>query len=432
MLPLSEPRHKDTFWRPALHPFLVALCLTDAKMGTTGWKRMRSMTWLRGLLLACLLLAPAAWASEAREAALGQASELWAQGEYGRAIAVLEPFEAEADPELDAMLASLLVMQAIDGLRPEDVANVDLARAIALAERAAAAGSPMALNELHLIHLNGWGVPVDLDKARDFLERAVAAGDEGARTNYAANLFEGSQLLPRDRDRACEIFNELLDVVDPQPYVAYYLGLARVQGDCGFTADPGQGIELVRLAADQGLRFAEFQMGLAYEEGVGVERDLAQALDWFQRAADQGVAPAQWRIGMSFVRGEGRAVDPARAVAWFSRAADAGHVDGLTSLAVMYATGSGVEKDTARALSLYQQAVDAGGVHAYRNLAGMYLVGEGVEADPVQAWLHYEMGVALGNKEEGWLRDAIEARLEPEARARAEAALAEWKSGQSR
>jgi|GEM_PF-2974728 len=393
---------------------------------------MRAMAWLRGLWLACLLLAPAAWAREAREAALGQASELWARGEYGQAIAVLEPFEAEADPELDAMLASLLVMQAIDGLRVEDLASADLSRAIALAERAAAAGSPMALNELHLVHLNGWGVPVDLDKARDFLERAVAAGDEGARTNYAANLFEGSALLPRDRDRACELFNELLDVVDPQPYVAYYLGLARVQGDCGFTADPEQGIGLVLLAAEQGLRFAEFQMGLAYEDGIGVERDLAQALDWFQRAADQGVAPAQWRIGMSFVRGEGRAVDPAQAVAWFSRAAASGHVDGLTSLAVMYATGSGIGKDTARAFSLYQQAVDAGGVHAHRNLAGMYLMGEGVEADPVQAWLHYEMGLALGNREEGWLRQAIESRLAPEARARAEAALAEWKAGRAR
>lgn len=393
---------------------------------------MRAMGLVLGLLLAGVAAASPATTEPAHEAALARAAGLWTEGDYAGAAATLEPFESQALPEVDAMLASILVSQAVDQVAAKDFATLDLSRAIALAERAAAAGSPMALNELHLVHLNGWGVPVDLDKARDYLERAVAAGDEGARTNYAANLFDGSALLPQDRDRACEMFSEILDVVDPQPFVAYFLGLARINGDCGYTADPVQGIELMRLAADLGLRGAEFQMGMAYEEGIGVERDVSEALAWFQRAADQGVAPAQWRIGMSFVRGEGRAVDPAQAVAWFSRAADAGHVDGLTSLAVMYATGSGVEKDTARALSLYQQAVDAGGVHAYRNLAGMYLVGEGVEADPVQAWLHYEMGVALGNKEEGWLRDAIEARLEPEARARAEAALAEWKSGQSR
>lgn len=357
---------------------------------------MDSMAWLRGLVLACLLVASAAWATDAREAALAQAGELWNQGQYSQAVAALEPFEAEADPDVDAMLATILVTQAIDGVRVEDLAGVDLARAIALAERAAAAGNGMALNELHLVHLNGWGVPVDLDKARDYLERAVAAGDEGARTNYAASLFDGNALLPRDRDRACELFTELLDVVEPQPHVAYYLGLARVEGDCGFAADPEQGMDLVLLAAEQ------------------------------------GVAPAQWRIGMSYVRGEGRAVDPAEAVAWFSRAAASGHVDGLTSLAVMYATGSGVEKDTARALSLYQQAVAAGGVHAHRNLAGMYLVGEGVEADPVQAWLHYEMGLALGNEDEDWLRKAIEARLSPADRERAQAALAEWKASQSR
>lgn len=390
------------------------------------------MAWLRGLVLAAWLAAPAAWADEARDAALAQASELWSQGDYDAAIAALEPFEANADPEVDATLATILVMQALDGTHVGELAGLDVSRAIALAERAAAAGNGMALNELHLVHLNGWGVPVDLDKARDYLERAVAAGDEGARTNYAASLFDGNVLLPRDRDRACELFTELLDVVEPQPYVAYYLGLARVEGDCGFAADPEQGMDLVLLAAEQGMRYAEFQMGAAFEEGVGVERDLTQALEWFQRAADQGVAPAQWRIGMSHVRGEGRAVDPAEAVAWFSRAAASGHVDGLTSLAVMYATGSGVEKDTARALSLYQQAVAAGGVHAHRNLAGMYLVGEGVEADPVQAWLHYEMGLALGNEDEDWLRKAIEARLSPDDRARAQAALADWKASQSR
>ena len=432
MLPLSEPRHKNTFWRPALHPFRIAVCLTDAMACTGGRKRMGLMAWVSGLWLACLLAAPQAWANDDREAALGQASELWTQGEYRQAIAVLEPFEAEADPGVDAMLATMLVIEATDGLRVEDLPGVDLARAIALAERAAAAGSPMALNELHMIHLNGWGVPVDLAKARDYLERAVAAGDEGARTNYAASLFDGTVLLPRDRDRACEMFNEILDVVDPQPHVAYYLGLARIQGDCGYSADPVQGIELVRLAAEQGLRSAEFQLGMAYEEGVGVGRDLAEALAWFQRAADKGLPPAQWRVGISHVRGEVGPADPEKAVEWFSRAAASGHVDGLTSLAVMYATGSGVDKDTAKALSLYQQAVDAGGVHAHRNLAGMYLMGEGVEPDPVQAWLHYEMGLALGNEEEDWLRKAIEARLSPVARKRAQAALADWKASRPR
>lgn len=432
MLPLSEPRHKDTFWRPALHPFRISVCLTDAMTCRGGYKQMRSMVLALGLLLAGVAAASPATKEPAVEAALATAAELWTDGDYAQAAATLEPFESQALPEVDAMLASILVSQAVDQVAVRDFATLDLSRAIALAERAAAAGSPMALNELHLVHLNGWGVPVDLAKARDYLERAVAAGDEGARTNYAANLFEGSALLPQDRDRACELFSEILDVVDPQPYVAYYLGLARIEGDCGYSADPAQGIELVRLAADQGLRGAEFQMGLAYEDGIGVERDLPQALDWFQRAADQGVAPAQWRIGMSFVRGEGRAVDPARAVEWFSRAAASGHVDGLTSLAVMYATGSGVEKDGAKALSLYRQAVEAGGVHAHRNLAGMYLMGDGVEPDPVQAWLHYEMGLALGNKEEGWLRQAIESQLSPAALEGAQAVLADWKASRTR
>ena len=62
----------------------------------------------------------------------------------------------------------------------------------------------------------------------------------------------------------------------------------------------------------------------------------------------------------------------------------------------------------------------------------MYLMGDGVEPDPVQAWLHYEMGLALGNKEEGWLRQAIESQLSPAALEGAQAVLADWKASRTR
>ena len=391
------------------------------------------MPLLAGLLAALMASGAKAAAPEPDlEQALEAAGAHWAEGRFDEGIALLAPYEDGADPEVDAMLATLLVSRAIEGAGMDDVGGLDLSRPIFLAERAAAAGSGMALNQLYQIHANGFGVPVDTARARDYLERAVAAGDPAARVNQAISLFEGNAMLPRDRDRACDLLVGLMKEEPSVPFVPYYLGLARGRGECGFEADPAAGLELIAMAARRGVREAERDMGLAYEDGWGVEADLDQALAWYQKAADHGEPAAQWRIGMAYVGGEGRPADPSLAVRWFERSAASGQVDGLTSLAVMYATGDGVAKDVARAYSLYQQATANGGQHAYRNLAYMHLVGEGVGADASQAWLHYRKGVFLGNPEDDRLRGAIESVLTPGQRLAAETEFESWRAGQSR
>ena len=40
-----------------------------------------------------------------------------------------------------------------------------------------------------------------------------------------------------------------------------------------------------RKAADQGFAGAQYQIGLLYEKGRGVQQDIAQARTWYQKAA---------------------------------------------------------------------------------------------------------------------------------------------------
>ena len=47
-----------------------------------------------------------------------------------------------------------------------------------------------------------------------------------------------------------------------------------------------------RQAADQGDAAAQFQMGVAYEYGRGVEKSDEGAVQWYRQAADQGDADA--------------------------------------------------------------------------------------------------------------------------------------------
>ncbi|MDO9914553.1 sel1 repeat family protein, partial [Glaesserella parasuis] len=45
--------------------------------------------------------------------------------------------------------------------------------------------------------------------------------------------------------------------------------------------------------AEQGIALAQFNLGLMYSKGRGVNQDYHQAVKWYQKAAEQGEAAAQ-------------------------------------------------------------------------------------------------------------------------------------------
>ncbi|MGH7316325.1 MAG: tetratricopeptide repeat protein, partial [Candidatus Rokuibacteriota bacterium] len=66
---------------------------------------------------------------------------------------------------------------------------------------------------------------------------------------------------------------------------------------------------------------AQYQLGLRYANGDGVERDYAEAVKWYRRAAEQGVAFAQFNLGVRYANGQGVERDPVQAYHWFGVAA---------------------------------------------------------------------------------------------------------------
>ena len=58
-----------------------------------------------------------------------------------------------------------------------------------------------------------------------------------------------------------------------------------------------------------------------YATGRSVLKDDAEAAKWFRLAAEQGVASAQYDLGLSYAFGEGVLKDAAEAARWFRLAA---------------------------------------------------------------------------------------------------------------
>jgi hypothetical protein len=69
---------------------------------------------------------------------------------------------------------------------------------------------------------------------------------------------------------------------------------------------------------------AQYNLGVMYDEGAGVERDLAAAAAWYHKAAEQGFVDAQTNLGIMYYHGQGVARDPAEAAYWFREAASHG------------------------------------------------------------------------------------------------------------
>ena len=53
--------------------------------------------------------------------------------------------------------------------------------------------------------------------------------------------------------------------------------------------DAREAVKWFRKAAEQGYPDAQFALGVAYEEGGGVEQNSVEAFKWFHEAADQGL-----------------------------------------------------------------------------------------------------------------------------------------------
>ncbi len=102
-------------------------------------------------------------------------------------------------------------------------------------------------------------------------------------------------------------------------------------------------------AAEAGLDLAQYNLGILYYLGQGVEQNYAEALRWTLAAAEQGHVNAQFNLASLYYYGTGTAVDYAQALRWNLAAAEAQHAGAQHSLAKMDELGEGTEVDLVRA-----------------------------------------------------------------------------------
>ncbi|GAQ89995.1 hypothetical protein KFL_005870040 [Klebsormidium nitens] len=142
-----------------------------------------------------------------------------------------------------------------------------------------------------------------------------------------------------------------------------------------------------RKAADQGHHYAQFNLGVCYEYGKGVGKDVARAVECYRKAADQGNADAHSKLGLCYEHGKGVSKDGTRAMQLYRKAADQGHGAAQSNLAAMTVEGGGgLSQDWVAAAKLFELAAkNSDQLSDKLCLAWLLWTGRGVDQDIIRA-----------------------------------------------
>ena len=149
------------------------------------------------------------------------------------------------------------------------------------------------------------------------------------------------------------------------------------------TWDPAV-VPLFQKGAERGFPKAQFNLGIIYYKGYGVEKDEEKAIGIFKSAAEQGFTRA-FSLLEEVCQGKAEVEKTALLLSCLLKAADAGSADAQIKLAFKYKLGIDVAQDDKRAFELFQLAAEQKAKHAQYMLADYYLQGTLVEKDEEKA-----------------------------------------------
>ncbi len=249
-----------------------------------------NIIFLTGLLLCLPLTGCGSQASEAKEDAVTTQETVEAETEE-----ILEevPEEIIEEGPTEEELAIEKVNQGIE------LIYSDSEEALRLFEEAADAGNDDAkFLAGYMLAWVGNGNYEDYIKAREYYEMV---SDTNPYANFCLSLFyKYAKGVVQDIDKAEELFAKAVDVSDENyadntacPMVAYYLtgqyfgSIADEEENEEAKAESYKKCkEYCEKASELGDLKGMVQVGLCYENGLGVDVDYEKAMEWFEKSAE--------------------------------------------------------------------------------------------------------------------------------------------------
>lgn len=267
----------------------------------------------------------------------------------------------------------------------------DLPRAIPLLAEEAKLGNPVAAYNLGKIYeMGGDGVAQDYGQAIAWYKLAADVGS-------VPTQFDGKALGP---DAADLIFASQL-------YAQYNLGRLYETGK-GTQQDVATAVQWYQRAAQQDLDVAQQHLVRIFRQGEGtVAPNPVESTKWLERLAQGGNVPAMADLGTAYLQGVGVEKNAKIAHDWYLRGASRGNGEALFNLGLLYQTGYAGDPDFKRAFDYYSRAANGNSGRAMMALGDLYANGQGVNSNHVQALAWYELAADRGVAEAVAKRDGL-------------------------
>ncbi|XP_007473858.1 death ligand signal enhancer isoform X2 [Monodelphis domestica] len=177
----------------------------------------------------------------------------------------------------------------------ENMRSGDCETAYSYFQKAADQGYSKAQYNVGLCYEHGKGTQKDLSKAIFYYQLAAQKGHQMAQYRYARSLLSDEAPREADKQRAVAVLKQAADagLKEAQAYLGVLLTKEQFQ-------DERKAVKYLWLAASNGDSQSKFHMGICYEKGFGVQKNLGEAMRYYQQSAALGNEPAQRRLRMLF------------------------------------------------------------------------------------------------------------------------------------
>ena len=249
-------------------------------------------------------------------------------------------------------------------------------------EELAESGDEVAMNDLANAYLNGDGVEQNFEKSLYWWKKLAELDDPTGQYNVGLYYAKGCG-VERNFEKAAEWMRKSAENGDED--AEKLIDLFAKAGENLRKAEAGD--------ADAQAEVAGLMMYLGRSvtvPGIDPDNEFKEAVKWAKKAADNGSGEGCWILGLAYEHGRSVEKDLGTAIKYFEKGVSLGHAKCMGNLGAIYMGGKVRGKTKEDGFRLMKKAAELGDVHSMKNVGSCYQFGNGVEDSMRKAIYWYE------------------------------------------
>ncbi len=231
-------------------------------------------------------------------------------------------------------------------------------------------GDVSSINRVAVMYRDGINVLADLEKAETLFQKAANMGSVDAQINLAE-----CYLKKGDKKNAEQWYNKaalsgntsaiisLMQINSNESDTTEFEKTLRILSEEGnlratrlladllykggiLIKNEAEAIDLYKKCEFMNNQ-VQLIIGIAYKDGIGVQKDMDLSIQWLTKASDHGNIKAKVELANIYRKGIGVSRNMEQAIYWYESAAHCGDPNSMLQLGLIYRDGIGVEKSSA-------------------------------------------------------------------------------------